>query len=142
MATPSVRILEHRVKFFDDRPEEVNDCRTDDNLKKWLKGKGAAAVVVQGTSQQESITFKVEGAPVKGLTRTNKTSKFYVTVSTESIVMGDFEVGEHTHTFDKQDIEVLAAARANWSLVTTFHDADGKEFAKRESSFKIVAPKA
>ena len=27
MAKPSVRILEHRVKFFDSRAEEVNDCR-------------------------------------------------------------------------------------------------------------------
>eukprot|EP00009_Paramoeba_aestuarina_P003687 CAMPEP_0201512782 /NCGR_PEP_ID=MMETSP0161_2-20130828/4968_1 /ASSEMBLY_ACC=CAM_ASM_000251 /TAXON_ID=180227 /ORGANISM="Neoparamoeba aestuarina, Strain SoJaBio B1-5/56/2" /LENGTH=141 /DNA_ID=CAMNT_0047908759 /DNA_START=83 /DNA_END=508 /DNA_ORIENTATION=+ len=140
MAKPSVRILEHRVKFFDNRPDEVNDCRNDDTYKKWLKGKTAAATVVQGTSQQESITFKVEGADVKGLTRTNKTSKFYVPVNTESVKLGDFAVGEHTHTFDKQEIENIAAARANWSLTTTFHDESGNEFCKRESSFKIVGP--
>jgi hypothetical protein len=130
-----------RVKFFDNRAEEVTDCRDEETYKKWLKGKTAAATVVQGTSQQESITFRVEGAPVKGLTRTNKTSKFYVTVNTESVVLGDFDVGEHTHTFPKQDIEVIAAARANWTLVTTYHDAAGKEFCVRESSFKIVGPK-
>jgi hypothetical protein len=137
----SVRILEHRVKFFDGRPDEVNDCREESKYKDWLKGKGAAGVVVQGTSQQESIIFRVDGAPVKGLARTNKTSKFYITVSTETVVIGDFDVGEHEYTFAKQDIEDIVAARAKWSLVTTFHDANNKQFCKRESSFEIVGPK-
>lgn len=136
----SVRILEHRVKFFDGRADEVNDCTDEAKYKEWLKGKGAAGVVVQGTSQQETLKFRVEGAPVKGLTRTNKTSKFFITVSTESVVLGDFDVGVHEFTFPKQDIEDIPMARAKWTLETTYHDASGKKFAKRDSSFEIVAP--
>ena len=136
----TVRILEHRVKFFDSRPEEVNNVRDEKAYKNWCAGKGAAGVVVQATSQQETIVFKVEGAPVKGFTRTNKTSKFFVTVSTEDVVIGDFDVGEHEYTFAKQDIEDIAVARAKWSLETTFH-AGGKTFCKRSSTFEIVAPR-
>lgn len=137
----SVRILEHRVKFFDGRKEEVNDCRDEDKYKDWLKGKGAAGIVIQNTSQQETIVFKVEGAPVKGLTRTNKTSKFFITLSTEDHVLGDFDVGEHEYTFPQQDIEDILAARAKWTLETTYHDAAGKKFCKRDSTFEIVAPR-
>jgi hypothetical protein len=140
MAAGSVRLLEHRVKFFDGREDEVNCLVNEDDYKKWLKGKTAAAVVKQGTSQQESIKFKVEGAAVKGFQRTNKTSKFMVTVDTSTVVLGDFDVGEHSFTFDKQDIEGGVAARAKWSLETTFADAAGKVFAKRESQFQIVGP--
>mmetsp|Transcript_32033 Transcript_32033/g.43880 ORF Transcript_32033/g.43880 Transcript_32033/m.43880 type:complete len:142 (-) Transcript_32033:52-477(-) len=140
MASTSVRLLEHRVKFFDGREDEVNDLVKEDDYKKWLKGKGAAAEVRQGTSQQESLRFKVEGAAVKGFQRTNKTSKFMVTVDTSTVVLGDFDVGEHTFTFDKQDIEGGVAARANWTLNTTFADAGGKVYAKRDSTFKIVGP--
>eukprot|EP01126_Amoeba_proteus_P022072 TRINITY_DN223_c0_g1_i10.p1 TRINITY_DN223_c0_g1~~TRINITY_DN223_c0_g1_i10.p1 ORF type:complete len:143 (-),score=18.32 TRINITY_DN223_c0_g1_i10:64-492(-) len=137
----SVRIIQHRVLFFDGRPEEVNDCSTDTGLKNWLKGKGAASIVVQGTSQQEFLRFRVEGAPVKGFTRTNKTTKFYIPVSVESHVLGDFDVGEHEYAFPKQDIEDMPLARARFSLESTFHDADGKKFHVRESSFELVAPR-
>eukprot|EP01084_Bolivina_argentea_P162249 282384_1 len=140
MASTSIRLLEHRVKFFDGRDTEVNDLSDDGKLKNWLKGKGAAAIVKQGTSQQESLKFKVEGADVKGLQRTNKTSKFMVTVDTTTVVMGDFPVGENTFEFEKQDIEGGVAARANWSLQTVFADAAGKTYAKRDSSFQIVGP--
>lgn len=141
MSNTKVRILEHRVKFFDGRPDELTDCSSEEMYKSWLQGKTASSVVVQNTSQQEYIKFKVEGGPVKGLTRTNKTAKFGIPMRTDHDLIGDFTPGIHTHVFPKQNIENIPAARAKWVLTTTYHDKSGKEFCRRESTFQIIAPR-
>lgn len=135
------RILEHRVRFFDGRPDEVNDCSTDLGYKNWLNGVGASNTVIQGTTQQETIKFEITGGPIHGLMRTNKTSKFGIPMKSDTTGLGNFNTGIHTYTFNKQTVDKNPMAIGDWTLVTDFHDATGRPYCSRHSSFKIVAPR-
>ena len=135
------RILEHRIRFFDGRPDEVHDCTNDSSYNKWLNGVGASSIIVQGTTQQETIKFEVTGGPIQGLMRTHKTTKYGIPMKTDTVGLGNFKPGIYTHTFNKQTIDTIPMAIGDWNLVTTFHDGTGRPYCTRKSSFKIVGPR-
>jgi hypothetical protein len=135
------RILEHRIKFFDGRPDEVYNCSNETSYKNWLNGIGASAVVVQGTTQQETIKFEVTGGSIRGLMRTNKTTKYGIPMKTDTVGLGDFKPGIYSHTFDKQTVDIISMAVGDWNLTTTIHDGTGRPYCTRKLSFKIVGPR-
>lgn len=135
------RILEHRIKFFDNRSAEITNCSSDEIYHKWLRGETSAPIIYQGTAQQESIKFQVSGGTIRGLIRTNKTTKFGIPMNSESVGLGDYSPGIYTFEFKKQPIDDIPMARGQWTLVTTFHDTTSREYLRRQINFQIVGPK-
>ena len=148
--TSSFRILNQIVKFTDgSRPDEVNDFQSEDNYRTWKQGTKdwkTCPKVIQGSSQQEFITFEIKGGTIYGIERINEAGgkgTWYLPGcrTIQKVVIGDRGVGIHSFEFPKEEqiaLEHGSIALGDYYMETIYRDASGRELCKRSSKFSIV----
>lgn len=94
--------------------------------------------IAQGTLQQETIRFKLPQA-VEGLRCTKKYAVGELSWE-QTVIMGDYEAGEHEYSFNEGSVPVGMLNLGQYRMKTVFMDAHGQYLWAGMHNFKVTKP--